>query len=212
MAAGCLAGARAVQAADVEILDRVVASVDYHAITESDVNKEYRVERFLDGEMPQSPPDAQARNRIRQRLVERMLLFQEVEKGLASNATGKAASSEWEEIQKKFDSAEAFQTAFEALGLSREQVLRRLHVRDAILHLIDQRLRPEAFPEPSDVETYYKKTFVPAYLKRNQGPAPPFSDVEGRIREILTQQKINKLLDAWLNDLKTSHRVELHDF
>jgi hypothetical protein len=78
--------------------------------------------------------------------------------------------------------------------------------------LIDRRLRPEARPEPSDVETYYQKTFVPAYLKENPGPAPALAEVQDRIREILTQQKINSLLDAWLKDLKASHQVELHDY
>ena len=186
--------------------------MDYRAITSSDVEAEYRLERFLNGEIPSSPPDTDARNRARDRLVERALLSEEVEKGAPADSSDKAPAADWEEIQRKFASPEAFQAAFQALGLSKEQVLKRLQRRDAILHLIDRRLRQEAWPEPSDVETYYKKTFVPSYLKQNKGPAPALAEVGDRIREILTQQKINKLLDTWLQDLKTSHRVELHDF
>jgi hypothetical protein len=190
----------------------VVASVDYRAITSSDVETEYRLEQFLNGKMPSSAPDAGALNRIRDRLVEQTLLSEELVKGEPEASSGKNAAQEWEALEKKFDSPEAFQAALKTLGLSKQQVLERLQTRDAILQLIDRRLRPEARPEPSDVETYYQKTFVPAYLKENPGPAPALAEVQDRIREILTQQKINSLLDAWLKDLKASHQVELHDY
>jgi hypothetical protein len=211
-AAALAAGPVALRAKNAEVLDRVVGSVDYRAITASDVEAEYRFEGFVNGEMPSAPPDAGARNRIRDRLVEQALLSGELDNGEGETASGEEGSKEWEEIQKKFSSPEAFQAALKALGLDKQQVLERLRTRDAILQLIDRRLRPEASPEPSDIETYYKKTFVPAYLKHNQGPAPALPDVQDRIREILTQQKINKLLDAWLEDLKASHRVELHEY
>ena len=39
-----------------EVLDRVVASIGEVAITRSDVEREYRLERFLDGQWPPPPP------------------------------------------------------------------------------------------------------------------------------------------------------------
>lgn len=206
------AGPLDLRAQKAEVLDRVVASVDYRAITASDVETEYRLEQFLDGKMPSSAPDAAARNRVRDRLVEQALLSEELMKGESQASSGKQASQEWEALQKKFASPEAFQAALKQLGLSKQQVLERLQTRDEILQLIDRRLRPEARPEPSDVETYYQKTFVPAFLKENSGPAPALAEVRDRIQEILTQQRINTLLDAWLKDLRASQQVELHDF
>ena len=66
--------------------------------------------------------------------------------------------------------------------------------------------------EPSEVETYYRDTFTPEFKRRGTGTLPPLPQVEGQIREILTQQRIDKLLSQWVEELKSSHRVVFHSF
>lgn len=210
LAASCLGAFLAVSVrAPAETLDRVIASVDYQAITERDVEIEFRFEQFLSGKQPAGKPDAQERKIILDRLVEQTILAQEIPNSTLPSVPEEAVMADLKEVQKKFSSADAYRTALEAVGLSQDQVLDRIRRQKTILELIDKRLRPQAWVESSEVEKYYNETFVPAFKQHNTEEPPALSEVEGKIREILMQQKINKLLEQWINDLKTSHRVEI---
>lgn len=195
-----------------ETLDGVVASVDYNAITERDVEIEYRFEQFVDGKQPVGSPVGQAREDIRSRLIDQALLAQEAAHASLPVVNQETVAADLADIQKKFANPEAFRTALVAVGITVAQALDRLRLRETLLALTEKRLRPQAWVERTEIEKYYNETFVPAFKRQNQGPAPALDDVEGKIREILTQEKINKLLDEWLADLKTHHRVELHSY
>jgi hypothetical protein len=41
---------------------------------------------------------------------------------------------------------------------------------------------------------------------------PPLSEVDGQIREVLTQKRINELLDQWIEELKPASRVRFYSF
>ena len=62
--------------------------------------------------------------------------------------------------------------------------------------------------DPGEIEAYYRDTLVPSLRKENQSTAP-LSEVESRIREILVQQKIDSLLDAWLKRLRNRGDVQI---
>jgi len=69
-----------------EILDRVVASTGEVAITQSDVEREYRLERFLDGQWPAPPPDSKTLEQVGERLTEQKLLLEEETQDLSRDA------------------------------------------------------------------------------------------------------------------------------
>ncbi len=196
-----------------ETLDRVVASMDDEAINASDVNLEVRLERFLNGQMPEDPPDRKAFDEVCERMVERKLLATEAAAEPATDQQAAArAEKQLEETRKRFATPEAYQVALRSLGMDETQVLAGLLAEQKVLGMIDRRLRPEAAVEPSEVETYYRDTFTPEFKRRGTGALPPLSQVEGQIREILTQQRIDKLLSQWVEELKSSHRVVFHTF
>jgi SurA-like N-terminal domain len=198
--------------ASAETLDRVVASVDYQAITERDVEIEYRFEQFLAGKQPKGRPDAQARKDTLNRLIEQAILAEEAPNFSLAAVPQKTLATDVSDIQEKFGSPEAYRAALAAVGLSSDQVLERLRLRETILDLIDKRLRPQAWVESSEIEKYYNETFVPNFKRHNPGKPPELADVEKEIREILTQEKINTLLDQWIADLRANHRVEVRSF
>jgi len=190
-----------------------VASVDNQAITRSDVENAYGFELFLSGLTPEPPPDSATLLAVRDRLVDQTLLLSEAgTEGISDSDLKDFAATALADIRKKFANEKAFQDALKSLGLNEMQVLARLRDRQRILTLIDSRLRPSARVELPEIETYYKNTFVPELAKQNKTPAPPLADVEGQIREILTQKRIDDLLSSWLESLKTSHRVSVHPF
>jgi hypothetical protein len=197
-----------------EILDRVVATVGTVAITASDVEREYRFERFLDGQWPASAPDAATLDRVRERLTYQVLLGHEDDPAAGDQPEAKKAAEErLGAIRKGFASDEDFREALHAMGLTEAQVIARMVEQDRMMRLIDQRLRPAASPSDDTVTDYYRQTFVPGYQKKNGGAAaPPFPEVEGLIREILTQKRINELLDQWIEELKPTSRVRFHSF
>lgn len=196
-----------------EVLDEVVASVDNQAITRSDVENAYGFELILNGHLPGPPPDRATLVAVRDRMVDQVLLLGEAGvEGISDGDVDDSSAKAIADIRKKFPSEDAFQRALQSVGLNEQQAMERLRDRQRILTLIDNRLRPSARIELPEIEAYYKDTFVPALAKRSQTPAPPLTEVEGQIREILTQKRIDALLSSWLENLKSSHRVSIHPF
>lgn len=183
--------------------------MDYQAITGRDVETEYHYEQILNGKQPGGTPDDPTRSAIRDRLVEQALLAEEIPDSHLPTVTEETLAADMAEIQKKFPGPEAFEAALKEAGISTPQFLARLRQRDSISVLVDTRLRPQAWVEQSEIETYYNETFVPALKQQNHGPTPSLDDVKDKIRAILTEEKINKLLDEWISDLKGRHRVQL---
>lgn len=200
--------------ASATTLDSVVASVGNTAITASDVEKEYRFERFLDAQWPPPPPDAAALDAVRQRLTYQMLLTQEENpEPAAKEASEKAAAQLLAALRKEFTRAGAFAAAMNDLGMTEPEVLARITQQELMLRLINERLRPEASPTEEDVANYYRAVFVPEFQKENgKAAAPPLAVVADQIREVLTQKRINELLDQWIDELRPASQMRFHDF
>ena len=97
--------------------------------------------------------------------------------------------------------------------MTEAEVAARLAQEELMLRLIDQRLRPAATPSDDAVADYYQSTFVPDFQRKNSSATPPpLSEVASEIREILTQKRINELLDQWIEELKPTTNLRLHAF
>jgi len=71
-----------------------------------------------------------------------------------------------------------------------------------------KRLRPAASPSDDAIADYYRSTSSRNSKRRTAVlAAPSLAEVEGQIREILVQKRINELLDQWIEDLKTTTNV-----
>jgi len=213
LALGCVCVARPASAQPPEVLDRVVISFGNVAITQSDAEREYHFELFLNGKMPTGIPDPAALQQIYERLINQRLLARELETvSGAAESSRSAALVRLAEVQKQFANPEAFETALGSLGMDKQQVLDRLVEQERVLRMIDQRLRPAAAPATSDIETYYRETFLPECARKKAEPAPALAEAESQIREILVQRRIDQLLDQWLEELQATQGVRLHAF
>jgi hypothetical protein len=196
-----------------QVLDRVLVSFGNVAITQSDAEREYAIELFLEGKMPAEIPDPTTLQQTCERLVNQRLLALESPAGSpVPEALRTAALQDLEEARKRFPNQGAYQSALESLHMNEQQLLGRLIEQRQILQTIDQRLRPAAAPEAAEIEAYYRETFVPQYLQRNKGPAPPLTEVESQISELVVQRKIDQLLARWLEELRSDRRVRWHSF
>jgi hypothetical protein len=199
--------------ARAEVLDRVIASVGSDAVTESDAEDEYRLERFLEGASPATRPTPAELAAARDRLIDQKLLLLEAEaEGGEEADLPEEAGKLLEQARQKFPDDAAYQRALQALNMDKPTILRRLALQVVTLRLIDQRLRPAAWVEQSEIEDYYRNSFVPEYAHRAGGPPPPLEEVAGQIREILVQKKMDQLLTDWVAELRSSHQVKIHTF
>jgi len=200
--------------ASAETLDSVVASIGNQAITSSDVEQEYRFERFLGGEWPPPAPTPTVLASAREHLTYQVLLTREENPGPADKAESeKSAAEQLAALHGEYPRPEDFERALKDLGMTEPELLARISQQDLMLHLIDQRLRPAASPSDDAVAEYYRSTFVPEFQRKNVGAtAPPLSQVEGGIREVLLQKRINELLDQWIEELKPTTNVRFHSF
>jgi len=194
-----------------EVLDRVVASIGEFAITQSDVNREYRLERLLDGQWPPPAPDSKTLEQVRERLTYQKLLLEEETQDLSHDpALEKTAAEELDGVRKRFPSEQDFQSALHSLHMNEKQLLTTLVDQQRILRIIEERMRPAAAPATTEVESYYRDVFAPEYMRTHGPPVPPLKEVQGQIQEILVQKKIDELLASWLEELRPSRRVNFY--
>ncbi|MGB7135646.1 MAG: hypothetical protein WBD46_10195, partial [Acidobacteriaceae bacterium] len=197
-------------------LDHVVAKIGSNVILQSDVEQEMDLSaleplRVLPG---QNTPEEALR-----RLIDRTLILEqmkeqqqpvmtptpEVEKALAELRKQIPACGRYHcETDPGWD---AF---LKASHLTPGEVEQRWSQRMAILHFIDLRFRSGITVTRDQVTAYYQKTLLPALAKAHD-PAPPLSQVAGRIQELLLQQQVSGLFQDWLSSLRDQGNVEIVD-
>jgi hypothetical protein len=56
------------------------------------------------------------------------------------------------------------------------------------------------------IEAYYRDKFVPQLKQAGAGEVP-LADVSSKIRELLTEEKVNELMVSWLQSLRSESKV-----
>lgn len=203
-------GAAASARAQTITLDRVVATVNGVPLTAGDVTRECAVEALLNGRTGTQDPSPAERSAALARLIDQKLLARELRNyRFDKKAESSRAEKQMAEISRRFKSERALVQALRSVGLNESQLLNRVEEQDEILEMIDRRLRPAAVVSPKDVADYYQEKFLPAYAHEHGGAPPPLAATESRIREILTQKKINALLENWLAELRKENNVRI---
>jgi hypothetical protein len=198
------------------VLDRAVAVVNKTVILASDLNEEVRLS-VLDpsnhGAVQLTEPQAL------QHLISRALIEQQISQDdiPAIEPTPKEVEARLDEIRRvapvcvrqKCASDAGWKAFLNAQGLTEQQVKAYLRNRMEVLRFIEQRFRQGIQISDQQIETYYRDTLLPQYTQGET--APPLSQVEPRIREILLEQQVNVLFDNWLANLRQEGDVEVLD-
>lgn len=189
-----------------EVLDRLVATVNGHALLESDWEDEVRYECFMSGR-----PLGEVTSRDRKAALDR-LIDQELLREQMRSSDFKPASSA--EIEKQLDTLKAeyardhesrsWSSALASYGLSEAVAKDHIAVELDQLRLVDTHLRPLVQVEPAEIETYYKEQIVPKFPADQ---APSLEASRRNIRELLVQQKIDQQLSSWLDTLRSQARI-----
>jgi peptidyl-prolyl cis-trans isomerase SurA len=198
------------------VLDRVVAVVNNQAILWSDIANEVRFS-VLD---PESTINATLSPQTAvQELISRTLIQQQVrqEDITASQPNPEEVQARLKELRTELPACVRMNCATEtgwqkflsSNGLTASQVEAYLGLRLEMIRFIEIRFRQGIRIAQQDIETYYRTKLVPQYAPGAR--VPPLSDVAPRIEEILLEQQVNVLFDAWLDNLRKQGNVEILD-
>ena len=194
-----------------ETLDRIVATVDRHPITRSDVEQEAHFTHLVGGQA--GPITVQDEISALERLVDRNLVTDQVSVFGVAPVSRQEIDARLAEIRKQIPGAESdsgWHRLLEENGLTEEDVEQRVIQEIQTLRFIDLRFRAEVRVGPRAVQTYYDTKFVPQMKKQNLTP-PPLDQVQDQIEAILREERVNALISDWLKTLRNQSRIQAFD-
>jgi len=191
-----------------DVLDRIVATVNNYIILQSEWQDAVRSEAFVAGR-PLDQLQAGDRKAALDHLIDQELLREQMRSSGFPHASSEEVEKRIQEIRKQYPGAESeagWQAALARYGLSEDELKRRIALQVDIMGLVDARLRPNVVIDSKSIESYYNQELVPQ-LRQSGAQQVPLAEVTPKIKELLTQQKMNQMLVAWLQDLRSGSRI-----
>ena len=186
-----------------EVIDGVVASVNRQPILRSDWNQATAFEAFMQ-QKPLDQVTSADRVLALQHLIDRQLLRAQMGDASYMQPSEEQLQQDIAKLRAQLPNGKddaAWQRLLAGYGLSEGILKEHLRTEVQVMNFVEVRLRPNVHIEPEDIEAYYKNQLLPD-LQQNGGAAVPLNEVDSRIRELLTEQHIDELLDAWLHNLR----------
>jgi hypothetical protein len=196
-------------AAHAQVVDRMVAVVNKQVILQSELEQTAHVEFLLQGKplTQLTMADLQA---VLERMIDQALLQQQIVNSAALQPTPEEVGAQLQEIRGKLSGAQAEANWKELLagyGVTQQDVEQQIASQMRILRLIDLRFRNLARVDRTAISDYYKQKLLPE-LQKQGAPEPPLSQVSDKIEKILTEQRIDDLLNSWLQTLRSQAHIQ----
>jgi hypothetical protein len=193
-----------------DVIDRIVAVVNGHIILQSDWDEALSYEALLDHRDVGQFTDEDRRG-VLDRLIDQELLGEQMKSASFQHASESEVSDRVEEARKQYPEAatdEGWGRVLARFGLSEKDLMAHVEQQIDLMRLVDAHLRPAVQIDSKTVEAYYREEFVPQ-LKQSIVEAVPSTDVAAKIRELLTEQKVNELMVSWLQSLRSESKVSV---
>jgi hypothetical protein len=191
-----------------DVLDRIVATVNNHIILQSEWQDAVRYEAFVSGRALDQVSSADRKTAL-DHLIDQELLREQMRSSGFPHASGEEVQKTIQEIRKRYATAESeagWQTELQRYGLTESELKKRVTLQVDLMGLVDSRLRPNVIIDSKSIESYYNQELLPQ-LRRSGAEQVPLAEVTPKIKELLTQQKMNQMLVAWLQDLRSGSRI-----
>jgi len=193
--------------ASAEIIDRIVATVNGRVILQSDWDAAVCYEAFVDGRSLDQVTTADRKAAL-DRLIDQELLREQMRNSESRTAV--------EEVEKRIhdirqhyagaqDGAE-WGAVLQRHGMTEKGLEARIATELDVMRLVDSRLRPTIQIDNRSIESYYQQTLIPQ-LRQSGANEVPLAEVTPKIKELLTQQKMDQLLVAWLQNLRAESEI-----
>jgi peptidyl-prolyl cis-trans isomerase SurA len=198
--------------AEGQVLDRLIAVVNGDVILESDVDEERRFEEI----QPYRSATDSTRARIIGRLVDRAIILQQAALQPEDAITDKELDAQIATLRKDIpackqyhcETDEGWKKFLGDHGFTEVEFRARWLKRMQLLKFIEVRFRNGIRIKDEEIQTYYEKTMLPEYARRNVTP-PALETIKRRIEEVLLQQEVGALLQDWLKSLRAQGSVRI---
>ena len=193
-----------------QVIDRIVATVNGHIILQSDLDEALRYESVLSGRS-QSDFSDDERRAVLDRLVDQELLGEQMKSAFFQHASESEAAERVSDAKKQYPEAatdEGWRAVLARFQLTEKDVLGHVQQQIDLMRLVDAHLRPAVQIDSKTIEAYYRDKFVPQ-LKQSGAGQVPLEAVTGKIRELLTEEKVNELLVSWLQSLRSESKLSI---
>jgi hypothetical protein len=191
-----------------EVIDRIVATINGHIILQSDWDEALRYEALLNGRSLSEFTDDE-RRAVLDRLVDQELLDEQIKSSIFDHASEAEAAARIADARKHYAEAvtdDGWRSVLARFGLAEKDLIAHVQQQIDLMRLVDSHLRPAVQIDSKTVEAYYRDKFVPQ-LKQSGADEVSLAEVSGKIRELLTEEKVNELLVSWLQTLRSESKV-----
>jgi hypothetical protein len=193
-----------------QVIDRIVATVNGHIILQSDWDAALGYEALLNGRSLSQFSDDD-RRAVLDRLIDQELLAEQMKSTSFEHASEAQAAARVAEARKLYPEAatdEGWQSVLGTFSLSEKDLVAHVQQQIDLMRLVDAHLRPAVQIDSKTIEAYYREKFIPQ-LKPAIAPEAPPADVAAKIRELLTEEKVNELMVSWLQSLRSESKVSV---
>jgi peptidyl-prolyl cis-trans isomerase SurA len=207
-AAALLAVAPASRAAD--ILDRVVATVNGHIILQSDWQDALHFESLVDNRSLDQLSTSDWKAAL-DRLIDQELLREQTHTSDFPSASDDGIAKRIQEIRGQYPEATSqagWRSVLERYRLTENEVKRLAARQLEVMSLVDARLRPNVAIDSKSIESFYNQELLPQ-LRQSGAKSVALTEVSPKIKELLTQRKVNELLVTWLQTLRSGSDIRM---
>jgi hypothetical protein len=180
------------QSFPAEVIDKVVAVVDGHIITASDMRQERDILMRLN---EKQVDDDKA---LVQQLIDNYLIEAQIADFPGIEVTD-------EEV------TEQFQKSVAGEGAPSQPLREAVRLRMRMQKYFEMRFGQFIQASDEDVNKYYNAVFVPEAQKRDLNPIPPLTQVSDLIRNNVIQESLHHEITIWLEAIRRRSNIEVFE-
>ncbi len=187
-----------------EILDRLAATVNGHALLQSDIEDELRYE-FFAAKRPLSEASTDDQKAVLDRLIDQELLREQMHSKDFQPVPTEEISKALDTFRSDYGASPAWTAALAHYQVTEGDIRSHIETELNQLRLIDLRLRPTVQIDADSIRNYYQQQLLP---KLPPGQHVSLQEATPTIRELLIQQKIDDSLGSWLETLRSQAKIQ----
>ena len=192
-----------------ETIEGIIATVNRQPLFQSDWDNAVCFEAFM---QQKRLADVTEQERIAalQRLIDRQLLQTQMVDGSTLRPKDQDVSADIAKLRAQVPGGSDeidWKSLLASYGLTEATLAEHLRSEVEVINFIDVRLRPSVRVQDEEIQSYYRAHLLPE-LRQSGSKEISFEEAEPKIRELLVQQHMDEMLDAWLHNLRQQSRIQ----
>lgn len=180
-------------------VDGIAARIGNDVLTNSEVRELEDYQKLVEGQ-------SQSRAQITDELIDQWIVETDALATKFPHPTTAEITQEFQALLKEFPSREEFQTRLSQIGLTQDQVRQVLERQLYYARFLSYKFHAATQVTAAQIQSYYQREFIPELQKRHLS-APPLTQVDAQIRQLLTQEQINEKAAQWFDEAKARLRI-----